>query len=146
MTVVVDASVAVKWLLPESGSISAQELLADNHNLVGPSLLRVEVAAAIARKVRFEELDVQDGDNAITLWLQFLRDGVITLSPDEADLPHAWNIAVDLKHPLQDCLYLALAERIEAQLITADAKFAGKAGQRHTRIRLLDPTQPAPLS
>src|SRR5215212_9094024 len=117
--IVVDASVAVKWLLPEGGWVAAQELLTGDERLMGPALLRVEVAAAIARKVRFGEIEAQDGDSAIALWLQSLKDGVITLTPDELDLPHAWNIAVTLKHPLQDCLYLALAERIGAQLITA---------------------------
>jgi hypothetical protein len=46
MIVVVDASVAVRWVLPESGFIAAQELLAGNYGF-----LRVEVAAAMP--VRF---------------------------------------------------------------------------------------------
>lgn len=135
--IVVDASVAVKWLLPEEGDLAAQELLTGGEILVSPSLIRVEVAAAVARKVRFDEIEVEDGDSAITLWFQSLSDGVITLMPDEADMRGAWKIAVGLKHPLQDCLYLALAERVGARLITADEKFAAKAGQRYSSIRLL---------
>jgi predicted nucleic acid-binding protein len=84
--IVVDASVAVKWLLPEEGDLAAQELLTGGEILVSPSLIRVEVAAAVARKVRFDEIEVEDGDSAITLWFQSLSDGVITLMPDEADM------------------------------------------------------------
>lgn len=142
--IVVDASVAVKWLLPESGSSDAQELLSGNERLLGPSLIRVEVAAAIARKVRFGEIQSEDGDGAIALWVQSLRDGVITLVSDELDLSNAWAIAVKLNHPLQDCLYLALAERIGAQLITADERFAAKAvAQNHAGITLLGSEPPA---
>jgi predicted nucleic acid-binding protein len=135
--IVVDASVAVKWLLPETGADAAQRLLDSGERLLGPALIRVEVAAAIARKSRFGEMDPQDAATAVDLWFQSIRDGVITLFPDEMDLPHGFRLALELRHPLQDCLYLALAERLGAPMFTADEKFVARAGPSHPAVRAL---------
>ena len=134
---VVDASVAVKWFFPETGEAQAQQVLASGDRLAAPALIRVEVAAAIARKARFHEIHEEDAEAAANLWLRAIADGVIALSPDEADIGPAVKLALQLKHPLQDCLYLALAERIGATLITADQDFVGKASAAHARVRPL---------
>ena len=42
-----------------------------------------------------------------------------------------------MNHSLQDCIYLAIAERLNATLITADAKFVAKARASHPRVELL---------
>jgi predicted nucleic acid-binding protein len=135
--IVVDASVAVKWLFPEPGEGAAQCLLTGGDSLLGPALIRVEVAAAIARKARAGEIGAQDAETAAELWLQAIADGVVELVPDEADLSRAFRLALALNHPLQDCLYLALAERLGAPLVTADERFVMKAGPSHPGIRLL---------
>jgi predicted nucleic acid-binding protein len=135
--IVVDASVAVKWLLPEPGDAAAQELLASEERLVAPSLIRTEVAAALARRARFREIEPRDAETALGLWLQALRDGVISLVADEADLVTALGLTAELSHPLQDCLYLALAERLGAPLVTADKKFVVKAHASHALVRVL---------
>jgi predicted nucleic acid-binding protein len=135
--IVIDASVAVKWLLPEPGDAAAQELLASEERLVAPSLIRTEVAAALARRARFGEIEPRDAETAMGLWLQTLRDGVIGLVADEADLVTALRLAIELSHPFEDCLYLALAERLGAPLVTADKKFVVKAHASHTLVRVL---------
>ena len=76
-------------------------------------------------------------ETAVDLWLRAIADGVITLVPDEADLPRAVKLALALKHPLRDCLYLALAERLGAALTTADEKFAAKTRPACDSVRLL---------
>ena len=135
--IVVDASVAVKWLLPEPGADAARRLRDSGEWLLAPALIRVEVAAAIARKSRFGELERRDAATAADLWSRSIDDGVIALLPDEADLPRGFHLALELKHPLQDCLYLALAERLGAELFTADKKFAARAGPSHPMVRAL---------
>jgi predicted nucleic acid-binding protein len=135
--IVVDASVAVKWLLPEPGGAVAEELLASEERLVAPSLIRTEVAAALARRARFGEIEPRDAETAMGLWLQTLRDGVIGLVADEADLVTALRLAIELSHPFEDCLYLALAERLGAPLVTADKKFVVKAHASHALVRVL---------
>ena len=84
---VVDASVAVKWLVPEAGSLTAQALLAGLEKLAAPALIRVEVAAAVTRKVRLNELTEAEARTACELWSSALVRGVVTLSRDEDDLP-----------------------------------------------------------
>lgn len=126
----------MKWLLPEPGSDAAQELLESGEQLIAPALIRVEVAAAIGRRVRLSEIDRLDGEAAFFLWLQCLAKAVVELVPDEQYLSRAWAIAMRLKHPLQDCLYLAVAEGHKAAMVTADKKFAAKVVSGK-RIRLL---------
>ena len=134
---VVDASVAAKWFMPEEGSGAALQLLNSDTSLAGPSLLRVEVAAAITRKVRLREMEAGDALEAVDSWLLSLARNMVTLYADEADLPAASRLATELKHPLQDCLYLALAIRLETALITADSKFAKRARTAYPNTLLL---------
>jgi predicted nucleic acid-binding protein len=134
---VVDASVAIKWLLPEPGSDEAQSLLDSGENLAGPGLITVEVAAALTRKSRLKEISPQDADAALGLWLQSLADGLVEIIRDEEDLRGAFRIAMALNHRLQDCVYLALSERLQARLVTADAQFERKARHVYPEIRLL---------
>jgi predicted nucleic acid-binding protein len=70
------------------------------------------------------------------LWAGIIR-GDIELFAEDADLHRALNLSLELNHPLQDCIYLALAERLDAPLITADEKFASTAQSRYSRVRTL---------
>jgi len=135
--IVVDASVAVKWFVPEPGSEAAERVLAGSEKLLAPALIRVEVAAAITRKLRLGELDSGSVERACRLWFVALARGVVTLSPDEADLESAITIAIEMNHPLQDCLYLALARRAGAALLTADEKFTRRAARAYGNVRHL---------
>jgi predicted nucleic acid-binding protein len=134
--IVVDASVAVKWLVSERDEDAAEELLKSEMEVAGPLLLRVEVTAAVARKARYREIPEAEAAAAIDLWAAILR-GDIALFPEDDDLRCALDLSLELKHPLQDCIYLALAERLDAPLVTADEKFAAKARSRYSRVRLL---------
>jgi predicted nucleic acid-binding protein len=135
--IVVDASVAVKWLVSEQDEDAAEELLRTEAQVAGPALLRVEVTAAIARKARLGEIQVAQAEAAIELWLTILGRADLDLLAESPDLPRALKLSPELNQPLQDCVYLALAERLDAPLVTADEKFAAKARRRHPRIRTL---------
>jgi predicted nucleic acid-binding protein len=74
---------------------------------MAPALIHVEVAAAITRKVRLGELLSPEAEAACDLWFRALSTAVVTLSPDQNDLPAAVALALQIRHPLQDCLYLA---------------------------------------
>jgi predicted nucleic acid-binding protein len=134
--IVVDASVAVKWLISESDEDAAEDLLRSEQEVAGPLLLRVEVTAAVARKARYREIPEAEAEAAIELWTEILR-GDIALFTEDDDLRRALKLSLELSHPLQDCIYLALAERLDAPLITADKKFASKARGRYSRVRML---------
>jgi predicted nucleic acid-binding protein len=134
---VVDASVAVKWFFPERGSPAAQALLAQPEQLAAPALVRIEVYAAITRKVRLGEIAPDEARAACKLWGSAIEKGVLALVPDEQLLSEAIELALKLAHPLQDCLYLALAEREQAVLMTADPKFQGRAQAAYASVALL---------
>jgi len=133
---IVDASLAVKWITGERGREKANELFASGEQLAGPFLLRVEVMAAIARKTRFHEITPADALASADLWSAILN-GDISLIPEDADLPRALALSIELDHPLEDCVYLALAERLDAPLVTADERFVARAHRRYPRVGLL---------
>jgi predicted nucleic acid-binding protein len=135
---VIDASVAVKWFFPESGSRAAQALLThSDQQLAAPALVRVEVYAAITRKVRLGEIAPAEARKACELWTGALEKGVLALVADEEILLAGIELALKLAHPLQDCLYLALAEREQAVLVTADPKFHTRARTAYASVELL---------
>jgi len=59
------------------------------------------------------------------------------LTPDRDLLVEAVDLAIDLKHALQDCLYLAVARRFDVPLITADRSFRDRAFPFDNRVALL---------
>jgi predicted nucleic acid-binding protein len=134
---VVDASVAVKWFFPEPGSQAAQALLIRAEQLVAPALVRIEVSSAITRKVRLSEIALEEARGALKLWTDAIQNGVLALVPDDELLPAAVELALKLAHPLQDCLYLAVAQREQAVLVTADPKFQARAQAAYGSVELL---------
>jgi predicted nucleic acid-binding protein len=135
--IVVDASVIVKWFIPEVGGTAAKALLSATDELVAPEVARVEVASALIRKAIREQLSGADAKNTLHAWLRALADGQIFLLPNADDIEAAADLALELQHPLPDCLYLAAAERLGIALITADRSFARRAARRSNLIQPL---------
>jgi predicted nucleic acid-binding protein len=115
---VVDASIAVQWFANEPGSANAAKLIEADTGLLAPNIMPVEAANAWWRKVRRGEMSVSDLDEAIV--------GLLSLGIDliaiEALLGRAARLAVELNHPVYDCLYLALSADRGASLATADER------------------------
>jgi predicted nucleic acid-binding protein len=137
--IVVDANIAAKWLLPEPGSDEAIALQEGPHQLVAPDLIRLEVAAAITRRVRADKkpLPPKEAVRRYQKWIRLLDQATISLIPESDLLAEAVDLAVLIKHPLQDCLYLAAAIRLDAELITADETFLKRAIRHYPRVSLL---------
>ncbi len=57
--------------------------------------------------------------------------------PTEELAGAALRFAIDLRHPIYDCFYLALAEREEATLVTADARLLAVAKKTNVKVRQL---------
>lgn len=117
--VVVDASVAVKWIVDEDGSDAAAALL-DGRPIHAPDLLYVETANAlwaIHRRGAIPRDAVREG-------VAWLRAAPILRHADAPGLAaRAAAIALDLDHPVYDCLYLAVAIDAGLPLVTADRRF-----------------------
>lgn len=125
--IAVDASVAAKWFLTEPGSTVATSLLQGQDDLVGPELLVVESAAAIVRRFRNGGLDHVQTRHLLAEAHAVFKMRSITLHANFGLLPRAEEMAVELRHPLQDCLYIACAEAVGGELITADATLLARA-------------------
>src|SRR4051812_33033498 len=113
---VVDASVAIKWFLPEIHSEAAQRLLSEDHTLLIPDLLFSEVGNILWKRVRNGELTSEE---AATL-LQTLGGLPLIVSPSWPVVALALEIACRTFRTVYDSLYVALAISEKAVLVTAD--------------------------
>ena len=120
MRFVVDASVAVKWLVAEDDADVAQELATSGHDLHAPRLMASEVANAIWRKARTGEIERR----AAGILLADVPEMPVRWGADELVSAEAVRLALALDRPIYDCVYLALAHRIDAIMLTADRRFA----------------------
>lgn len=118
---IVDASVVVKWFFAEPGHAAAREVLGGEVVLGAPDLLLVEVANALRRKVVAGEAPASTAHPIIDA----LRDDdAIRLEPTPRLIPRALDLSLGIRHPLADCIYVALAEERSAPLLTADERLA----------------------
>ena len=115
---VVDASVVVKWFLPEVHSEAARRLLSLPHHYVAPDLLFAETANTIWKKVRRNELTADDGRRLVADVNGIAVDAVSCRAL--AEDAHA--LASAMGQTVYDCMYLALAVRLKTRSITADER------------------------
>lgn len=132
MTLVVDASVVAKWVLAEDGSDRANALR-DEPGLIAPSLLASEVGNALWKAVRRGDIAREDAVAALRSVLGPFDE----LVPSEALHTRALELAIDLRHPIYDCFYLALTEREAATLITADQRLLAAAKKTKIKAKAL---------
>jgi predicted nucleic acid-binding protein len=143
--VVIDASVAVKWYVAENDSEKAVALLdADNLLFLAPDIFLAEVVNALLRQRRNGQLTKEALERAL---------GDLTFSAPELIastrlIDRAAALPQTLAHPVYDCLYLALAERWETVLVTADIEFIKRCQSRiagdpvTSKLRLLANFEP----
>ncbi|QOV92090.1 type II toxin-antitoxin system VapC family toxin [Humisphaera borealis] len=132
----IDASVAVKWLIPEAHHERAQALIVEGHQLIAPSHIGMEVLGAVVRKFRMKQLEPSEVARARQSWAAMIDEGVIELVDAARLMEAAVNIAIDLRHSLADCLYVALAGEVSGTLMTFDRLLCERGRQRCT-VRLL---------
>jgi len=136
-SLVVDASVAVKWVLPEQGSPAARALLAQDAILLAPAFVRIEVASAVSRALRAKRISRSDCELYLGEARALFASVALTLLADDALQVEAETIAMDLSHPLKDCFLIALALREGADLITADQTLFARAAPVFPFVRAL---------
>lgn len=115
MTRLVDTSVVVKWFVAEDGQSEAEALIGES--LVAPDLLLAEVSNALWKKWRKAEIQIEQMHVALTA-----VDSFIEMLPSRPLADDALAIAVELRHPVYDCYYLAMCAAMELTLVTADRR------------------------
>lgn len=122
MKYVLDASVALKWVLPEPDSAKAVALRDDFrnqiHELLAPDIFPVEITHALTRTERQGRIAIGESGQHLADILTTLPD----LHPPLPLLPRACELSSAMRIGVYDCLYLALAEREGCELVTADSK------------------------
>jgi predicted nucleic acid-binding protein len=118
MTLVVDASVALKWFAQEDGTDRALALLERGEPIVAPDLILAEVCNAAWKSLRRRELTPVQFEAVVNDVAQpFAR-----LVPLDQLIRPAAALTRRLDHPVNDCLYLALADAEGLPVVTADQR------------------------
>ena len=135
MALIVDASVAVKWIVAEPLRDEALELVRQN-DVVVPDLLPVEVRNALVNRVRRRLATVEEARRAASAF----RAIPLIVEPSADRLDEAFDLALAFEHPIYDCIYLALAVIRQLTLVTADRRMFDLAQRRpdlQARVKLL---------
>ncbi len=137
MKLVVDSSVVTKWFFDEIDASKARGLLmdwlGDRLVLMAPGLLAAEVAQALWKRALRGDLAL---DLALTLYGDFQ-----TMCPDLTRTPalarEALEYALQYRHPVYDCLYVALAVKERCEFVTADEELFKSFRPSFPQVRLL---------
>jgi predicted nucleic acid-binding protein len=129
--IVLDASSTIEWLLQtRTGARVAQRLLSSGETLHAPHLLDVEVAQVFRRHVARGATTASRVEEA----LQDLQDLRVSRHPHGLFLWRVWELRDNLT--AYDAVYVALAEALDATLLTCDGKLALAPGH-HARVELI---------
>ena len=137
MTIVVDASVAVRWTIETDLSKQAEKLLRSGEALIAPDFIIVEATNVLLFNVR----DRTDRIQRALDGLEFLPRWFNELVPAATLRHRAMAYALELKHSAYDCFYLALAASRGVRFVTTDEKFiraAALGDEGHRVVHLAD--------
>jgi predicted nucleic acid-binding protein len=123
--IVLDASAAIEWLMKSSaGTKVDRRLFSLPVTLHVPHLLDVEIAQVLRRYTRERIITATRGEEA----LQDLHDLALNRYPHDILMPRVWELRTVLT--AYDAVYVALAELLDAPLVTCDRKIALVSGHR----------------
>ena len=118
-SLVVDASVAAKWFLPEVHSEEALRLLETPYRLLVPDLLYLEVGNTLWKRVVNSEIAAEQAVDIAGV----LESLPLASFPDRPLMAAALDIACRTGRTVYDSVYLALATQQNCRLVTADRRF-----------------------
>jgi predicted nucleic acid-binding protein len=136
MKYVLDACVGLKTVLPEILSDKATELIREfekhAHELIAPDTYLGECAHALTRAERKGLIQPPEGEGKFAL----ISDTCPDLVPHIPLLARAFEISSMTRHGVYDYLYVALAEREQCELVTADLRLITSLGSQFPIISL----------
>jgi len=137
--IVVDASVAAKWFLPELHADRALRLFSGRQALIAPDLLIAEFGNIVWKQVRRRTISAEEASQMI----EDMRQLPVQIVSSGPLIGAALQLAIATDRTVYDCLYLALAVDRECLLVTADERFANslKATPYASHIRWIGERQ-----
>lgn len=117
---VVDASVGIKWFVPEVLSPEALVFRNSGHDFHVPAFFDVEIANIVWKKLQRGELNRQEAHDIVTQ----LATLPVMRHPESPLLAAALDLADKTQRTVYDCLYLALAQQLGGVMMTADQRLA----------------------
>ena len=133
--IVVDASIAVKWLIDE-GDQERAIAIGKLGDLIAPDIISLEVANALWAKVRAKKISRSHADDLFATLMHW----PMTFASSVRLAERARSLSFELDAAIYDCLYWALALEQSAALATADLAFIAKLRRKRvpaSRIILL---------
>jgi predicted nucleic acid-binding protein len=131
--IVVDANVAIKWIIRQPLRERALAVLTRRDTLVAPGLFVAEITTAIWQYVRAGQIGTEQARHGLSAAL-----GQIVLAEDDSELAErALEIGLELGHAPYDCFYLVLAIRKDAPFVTADKRFVNRLASTPYRSRVI---------
>ena len=118
---VIDASVAIKWYVPEPGSAQAAPILTSGVRLLAPDLIVAEIGNVLWRKIVRGELTPREAEQIADA---FVSACPLEIVPSGGLVRSALSIAEQYGRSVYDSLYVALAVRENCQVVTADERLA----------------------
>lgn len=115
---VVDASVAVKWVVPEIHFEAARRLLDNDYALLVPDFFFAEVANVFWKRVQRGEDRAENAKVA----LEAVSAQPFAVYPSQELMARAFDMALQTQRAVYDCVYLTLAVECQCQMATADLK------------------------
>jgi predicted nucleic acid-binding protein len=134
---VVDTSVAIKWVVREDGESAEADTRAAlailDNALIAPDFMAVEFGNVLWKKVRRNEIGADHARASLDILAT-----MISFLPTHGFAARALEIGLELGHPVYDCLFIAVAEAHGAPLITADRKLVRQCGGTRFAPLLID--------
>jgi predicted nucleic acid-binding protein len=133
---VVDASVVLKWFLPDNDSQEAERLLLDflrgSIALFAPDFLLIEIASGLWRRsIVRGELSASDAESIYRDLLTI----PLNLRPSDSLAASAFSLALTHRHSVYDAFYCALSVEMDCDFVTADRLLVAKLGQSLPYVR-----------
>lgn len=133
---VLDASVVLKWFVKEKDSEKADvlrnEYYQGSRDIIVPDLLLYELANALRYHPDFTADEIKEAIDTL------FDMGIEIITPTYALLHKSIDISKENNITCYDAVYLALAEDLQVEYVTADEKFYKKlSSQSKAAVRLL---------
>ena len=140
MKLVVDASVAAKWIIPgepweEEANNLKRAIISGRVDAYAPTLLTYELASVLLKAVKRGVLKAADGIEALKA-VGFLGIDLAPVLWEE--VAEVFEAASSTSLTIYDAAYLWLSKKLDAPLVTADEKLCKKGGRVSKVILLQD--------